>query len=312
MKAYTYTAKDGAGAIKRGVLQAADRGAALAALKAKGLTPVSVTEGGQAPREAALPAWCSARALALVGLAVVLGAGVVYTWGQRHRSVARVPEINVKQPRQQVTNVQQVAVSESPEKKELEPVTQIMPQTQNTDDKELKTTPSAETLPPVQLPAGRVVETVPGISTNPPQTGYSSGTERLINMIVNTQLGAPPPPLLMLPPGEDIGKILESNILVFDDDDEKTQQEKENVAYAKQLLKAYLAEGGTTETFLKYYHGELTKAFEEWREAQKQMMGLLKAGDAKTAAEYLEAQNKVFEERGIRQIALPPGIKLNR
>ena len=32
MKAYTYTAKDGAGAIKRGVLQAADRGTALAAL----------------------------------------------------------------------------------------------------------------------------------------------------------------------------------------------------------------------------------------------------------------------------------------
>ncbi len=315
MKAYSYAAKDQTGATTKGVIQAADRGAALAALKAKGLMPVSVTEGGQIPREVALPTWFSTRTLALVGLVIVLGVGVVFTWGQRHKCIPRTSESNEKQPKPQETNEYRIAVTESLKKKETKPIAPTIPQALKTDDKGLEAVPLVEEVPPpAQLPMRRVVETIPGISTNPPNTGYSSGTERLINMIVNTQLGAPPPPLPMLPPGENenIGKILESNILVFDDDDERTQQEKENVAYAKQLLKAYLAEGGTTETFLKYYHDELTKAFEEWRDAQKKMMALVKAGDAEVVAEYIEAQNKDFEERGIRQITLPPGITLSR
>jgi len=51
MKTFSYTATDKDWALKRGVLQAEDRIAALAELRKRGLTPVSVTEG-RAPRAA--------------------------------------------------------------------------------------------------------------------------------------------------------------------------------------------------------------------------------------------------------------------
>jgi hypothetical protein len=152
----------------------------------------------------------------------------------------------------------------------------------------------------------RRVEVIPGMWTNPPPpSGYSSATERLLNMVVNATLGHPPPPLLSLPPGEDIAKILASDVLVYDGDDEKTVAAKINVAQAKRYLKEYLDEGGTTDGFLKYYHDELKQVFEEWRTAQKYAMDLIKAGDDANALLYVEEQNKDFAKRGIKPIVIP-------
>jgi len=317
MNAYSYTAKDQTGATTKGVIQAADRGAALAVLKAKGLVPVKVEETSAMPVVGRHPLPTHALVYAAIAVLVLAGGmwlALSYRTEQPpvKKPLAAASAEGRASPRAVATPVALTVPTT--------PVAPAPPPPPPADEQSV-----SAPVPEVPTPAAaiararpkreiRLVETIPGISTNPPNTGYSSGTERLINMIVNTQLGAPPPPLPMLPPGENenIGKILESNILVFDDDDERTQQEKENVAYAKQLLKAYLAEGGTTETFLKYYHDELTKAFEEWRDAQKKMMDLVKAGEAEVAAEYIEAQNKDFEERGIRQIKLPPGITLGR
>ena len=158
------------------------------------------------------------------------------------------------------------------------------------------------------LPERRVrrVEVIPGMSTNPPPpTGFSSQTEALINMIVNTPLGSPPPPLPRVPPREDFAKIFETDILVYDEDDEQTVAAKINVAKAKEYLKEYLEQGGTPDGFLTYYHDELRAAHQEWMLARKQALDLIKAGDEELAARYVEAQNKVFAERGIKAIFAP-------
>jgi len=306
MKAYTYTAKDGAGAIKRGVLQAADRGTALAALKARGLTPVSVTEGGQAPREAALPAWCSARALALVGLAVLLG-GVVLI-GIKNAPV----KPSVKK------NSKEIEKSVNLKEKEIDTLV-VKLSTNNASSSGQQQATAVSSMPDVKKTATGGEEKTENplpqmpqiLSTNqvvtPPPPEFSTGTERVINMIVNARLGYPPPPLPMIPITEDIGKILNKSIALYDDDTEELAERKANVAYAKQLLKAYLAEGGTVETFLSHYRDELKKAHVEWDAAQKHMIELFRNGDTKGALDYAKEQNKDFETRGIRQIYIPIG-----
>ena len=79
---------------------------------------------------------------------------------------------------------------------------------------------------------------------------------------------------------------------------------KANVAYAKQLLKEYIKEGGTPEDFLTYYHSELTAAFNEWRTAQKYAGDLVRAGDDAGAVRYIEEQNKNLAAKGIRPITV--------
>jgi hypothetical protein len=152
----------------------------------------------------------------------------------------------------------------------------------------------------------RRVEVIPGISTNPPPpTGFSSPTEALINMIVNTPLGSPPPSLPRVPPREDFAKIFETDILVYDEDDEQTVAAKINVAKAKEYLKEYLEQGGTPDGFLTYYHDELRAAHQEWMLARKQALDLIKAGDAEGALLYVQEQNRAFAERGIKPIVIP-------
>ena len=113
------------------------------------------------------------------------------------------------------------------------------------------------------------------------------------------------PPLLRLPPHENIAEILERDIAVYDEDSPRTVEEKANVAYAKQLLKEYLAQGGDPEDFLGYYHGTLKQAFEERQAAQKYTMDLLRAGDKKGAEEYMTRKNAELGERGILPLKIP-------
>jgi hypothetical protein len=162
----------------------------------------------------------------------------------------------------------------------------------------------------VVKPKIQIIELYPGCSTNNDQTGYSSGSERLINMIINTRMGFVPPPLLNFPAKEtNIINILEKNIIVYDTDDEKTLQQKENVAFAKQLLKEYIATGGNSKDFLAFYHEQLMTAFEERSAAQKQFSDMLKAGDENGAIEFFEEKNKVLSEKGIVPLIVPPNFK---
>jgi len=134
---------------------------------------------------------------------------------------------------------------------------------------------------------------------------FASGTEQIIGWLVNTRLGDPPPPLPRLAQSEDIGKILESDIAVFDDDSEEAFAAKANVAYAKQVLRSYLAGGGTVETFLGHYQEQLVEASREWRAAQSNAARLLREGEPGEAELYVEEENQRLAEKGIKPIALP-------
>ena len=297
MKNFNYTARDRAGATKRGSLKAIDRAAALHELAAQGMVPLSITEGaakeasGFSLKKPFIIAGAIVAVIAAVFLVLNLLPKSSDTEGKKpkkNKVVQTTKKGSVKAPLTASTN-RTVAVKTSAEK---EPVLAPAPTNK------------------VVKPKIQVFELYPGCSTNPPLTGYTSITERIINMIINLRPGMPPPPLLNLPAGEtNIIKILDTNITLYETDDETVAQQKANVAYAKQLLKEYLAAGGNTSDFLKFYHEQLTNAFEERRKAQQQFSEILKAGDEKGASDFFEEKNKALSEKGIAPLTVPPGFK---
>lgn len=86
MKTFGYTARDHSGALKSGTVTAGDRAEALAALKARQLVPVSVTEGAQ-PRSGAArrfdAVWIS-RAVLVIAL-VAVGTFVMVEFAVRQK-----------------------------------------------------------------------------------------------------------------------------------------------------------------------------------------------------------------------------------
>lgn len=311
MKTFSYTATDKDWALRRGVLQAEDRIAALAELRRRGLTPVSVTEG-RAPRAArgfSFPP--RARVLAALGL-LLLAAGGAWWWARERRGTpGATPAVPVV-PAGPVTPAGTSPAAAMPAKPAAAapvapaPASVTPPYSAGTTGTvAAAATESAPAASKRPIPK-RIIETIPGMATNPPpESGFSSGTERILNMVMNAMPGMPPPPLILLPPGEDLAKVLERDIGVFDDDDEQTIAQKANVAHAKQLLKEYLAQGGDPETFLEHYHGTLKQAFEERQAAQKYTMELIRAGDKKGAAEYMTRKNAELEKRGIMPVQIP-------
>lgn len=303
MKTFNYMAKDSSGALKRGSLAAADRSAALAEIRLRGLLPVSVCEGQAASSDAFPQMTVKKIVVALASLAVIVVVGVLFLMlGKKPSAASHAPPVRSEPSvRPVAVRLPSPAVA-SPEVSAPEPAAAVPPQAQ----------PAKENSPVAEVPStsvakspqiGQALQTV--TTSQPKPSGYSSGTEAVINMIVNARLGTPPPPLLRLPQTENIAEILDSDIIVYDDDSEKSAAGKANVAYAKQLLKEYIQAGGTPENFLQHYHARLTSAFEEWRAAQKYTRDLLNAGDKDGAARYVEEQNKKFAEKGVRPIIMP-------
>ena len=303
MKSFVYTAKDVSGALKRGGLQAVDRTDALDSLKTKGWTPISLMEG-HVPREE--KKWLMP--LVLMMLSVVLGYAVFMI-------VRTSPQ--PKETPKATTNVAQrmqegVSAQGAKETTQPEPALADSEKEAPLDQVDVLSLP-VQPNPPIK-PLAQAVRPVrvltPGGGTNlPPRQAFSTGTERLISWMANTRLGDPVPPLPMLPIGEDIEKILDTDIAVYDDDDEKTVQAKVNVAKMKQSMKAFIKEGGDPQDFLTFYREELDMVHKERVEEQKELMRLYREGGGEQARAFADTRNKELGARGIRPLALPPFLR---
>ena len=138
-----------------------------------------------------------------------------------------------------------------------------------------------------------------------PKRTYPTIAESVISGFANTRPGYPPPAMLRLPTAESIEEILDTPIEIMEDDDEATVALKENCARMKEEIKAYIADGGTAENFLLWYHNELTKDYNDWRASQQRIVQLLKDGELEEAERFAEEANADFAARGIRSVTLP-------
>ncbi|MDR2850167.1 MAG: hypothetical protein LBW77_06475 [Verrucomicrobiota bacterium] len=312
MKSFIYTAKDASGALRRGGLEAADRAAALAALKARGLTPISVAEGGAASGggQGRGPRFVLAAVLAVAAIAAI-----VLTLPGRRPQAKTAPDVKkggavrtAAAPGQAAATAAARAPSEEAPPADAggaveraaapaAPVAAPPPRA------------AAAKVPPVERPTRVITPGAANSSTNRPRQAFTTGTEQVISWIANSRLGDPPPILPNLPMGEDIGKILDTDIVLYDDDDAKTEAAKTNVAKMKLAMKAFVAEGGDPQDFLKFYQGELQTAHEEWRGGQAELMRVFRESGAEPARAFAEERNRELEARGIKPLFLPPVLR---
>lgn len=306
MDNFLYTARDVRGTLKRGRLQALDRIAVLKQLKEMGLTPVSVTENTNEKNNhhvynlRLIIIGAVSIAVALISIKFLLNVQYLFkTKCQENTDTPIVsvgskkinttmPETNIyKQidpetthlPLKEVPSGNKTAVSIKESFSSLRPTTNMN-----------ELTASQDNLVPV---------------TNSQLRVFSTTTEQVISWIANSRLGDPPPMLLVLPPGEDIQKILNTDIELYDNDNPDIEMIKINVAQAKQMLKDYVAQGGNAQDFLSYYHAELKKGYVKWRDAQTQLMKLIASGDKETAQKYAVEQNRELEKEGIKALNIP-------
>ena len=304
MKNFVYTARDAAGVLKKGDIEASDRSAALAMLKGRGLAPVSLAEGSAARAPGGGRGIYAA--MAIIGLTAAVYVALTLSPTAGTEPERTKIEISVKpQPAQSP----QFAVNET----DAPPVAAL-------DEPPVQTTSPERTAILVlgddpgkrgssrDSHYGEPVKSGEG-ETNKPRRVFATGTEQVIGWIANTRMGDPPPVLPMLPAGEDIGKILDTDIVLYDDDDEKAELVKTRVAEMKQHLKKYLEAGGSPQEFLQVYQKQLQDAHDEWRMSQSELAKRIREGDKAAAAVFLEARNKELQAKGIRPLVIPPFLR---
>jgi|GEM_PF-4436770 len=292
MKNFNYTARDKSGATKRGSVKALDRNAALHELAAQGMVPLSVAEGAAQPSGATFkPAYAIAAGIAVLILAVWLGMNyLAKPTPQKSKRVQQKETITTAKTEPEKNLLKVVALTNT-----LPVVTPTPRTVQKTNE---QTT--------VEITKAQLKEEIKAKVARRP---FKSGTEQLMSLVFNTQLGDSPIPVPKIGKSENIEEILNSDITLYDDDPEKVERAKTNVALAKQLLKEYVAKGGNVDDFIKYYREELYKIHLEWRDSQKEFITLLKADDLAAADAYMKTQNKAFQDRGIKPLVIPPLYK---
>jgi hypothetical protein len=314
MKTFRYVHRDKQGVRRQGTVTAAGLSEATKTLQVRGIVPISLTECS-APQVLQGPPLFSRSVKRQMGLllVVLLGAVAVTIWALKRRDVrdeanrsatvspppaTRVPVSDRARPESRA--VATVAST-------IAPGTNRPRSTADSGDQARAREPGVRAAIEIATrDAGTPATPLAVEEPTPPKPKlYNSSAEQILGWLANTQPGATPTFLPRMSPLDNITEILNSDIVIGEEDDAATIAAKENLAIVKQSLKEYLAEGGDPETFLTFYHDHLRESFELWRTAQKQVAELVKAGDWEAAQKYVDEQNRVFAEAGIRPVMLP-------
>ena len=305
MRKYSYTVRDATGVLKRGCVEAPDRSAALTMLKAQKLQPVSLTEGGASPVS---EGW-RRRGIYIAALMIGLAA-IMYISLTLKPTTGQAPE----KTKIGKTVIPKVIQKPQPaaDKEEIAAPSETVPEGQPVQSTPLEHVAAKDGLggksSARDMHSGQVTQSDETM-TNKSQRIFTTGTEQVIGWIANARMGDPPPILPMLPAGEDIVKILDTDIVLYDEDDEKTELIKTRVAEMKQQLKSYLGAGGSPQEFLQVYQKQLRDAHDEWRMSQSELVKRLRENDRADVAVFLDERNKELMARGIKPLIIPPAFR---
>lgn len=171
-----------------------------------------------------------------------------------------------------------------------------------------KTDIAQEVVVKPNVPQTDITTNVTKVNLVRPKPTFKTGMEQVMSWIFTTELGSAPPPLPSLSKKEmqNIVAILLSKNEVTEEDSERTAMAKNVVEQAKKELKQYLKDGGDPQSFLTFYHNELKKASDEWKDAQKLVLQSLKEDGAEAGLAFAEEVNKKLAEKGIKRVKIPP------
>ena len=296
---FKYTYRDGQGALKIDWIDAQTRQECSAALGARGIHPISITEGKRPTDKARGSRFGIGVVIAVLALAVT-------TWyffaakkkpqetPQQHpANVAEKKTPPVVQPRKTPQPKPSTAPMEAPAEPSHKHTGKLPAPSNLSDDVRA-------------IKAASLSNTVAAVTNARPEPVFKTATEQLMSFIFNAEVGDMPPPLPTLPRNEmeRIEEILNTPNLVKEGDSEDIAAKKQMLEQAKKELKDYMAQGGTPAEFLRFYHEQLKKYYQERQDAQKLVMTMIR-DEPEVAGEFMKKVNQRLAERGIKAVHIP-------
>lgn len=294
MAAFTISYRLPSGGLKSEVIDAADRASALAQMKARGITPVSVKEGGTIAAAAKVaakqPAWIKG---AIAGLVVVIAAVIAFfclmpTEKPAAPKVEKPKKVKVEKPRSSKAKVRELSPAEC-----LAPV-----EGDGKRDRRVTVEDAANSQD------GTIVK--PRIAVDPyTNRTFKTGTEQLISWVFTTEVGEMPMPIPTMDDDERmrIWEILTSKNEIKPGDSDKTIDSKQTVDAVKKEMLKYVKEGGDPKDFLNHYYKVLKTSFEIREEALRQAEELQEKAPSEVDA-FVKKINAELQEQGIKGIEL--------
>lgn len=291
---YTARYRSRDGRLAEESVEAASRAEAIAALRARGIVPQSVREGGAAASRSAPSGGGFAKG-ALAGVLVVALAVAGWFFFLREKPQPPAP---VEKPKP-VAKVKPVKVEPRPVAEvKPEPVKTERPKAKEPRERKKRVLPP----PPPASPSNIVIHVG---NTNKVKRVFESATESVLHMLASTVPGDMPPPIPNLPKFEDLKKILETTIVVHKGESEAREIAKENVATLKAHLEEHIKNGGNPDDFVKTYRNWLHECAVKRRDYERLVRKTLKTEGKAQAKADLQELNSRLKAEGIKQIEIP-------
>lgn len=125
---------------------------------------------------------------------------------------------------------------------------------------------------------------------------------------LSTEKGSFAPGFLLRHSDGEIIEALKKPVEIYDDDSEQVRFKKEAVAIMKQEILAYIEQGGTYEQFIQEMSAFTKKERMTKREGLRQIVALLKDGDAEAAKVFYHKFNDILKEQEFSPMVLHPDL----
>lgn len=315
---FTYEYRDKTGSRQTGVIDAADRADCFAKLKAQGISPLNVREGGKAaPTPTAKKASSGASPRVMRGIiagALVVVAVVValqFLWPKESKPVEPAPKPSPKvetpkpatpkpEPKKTLTREQRVAATTNQVPKLEQPKTPWTNVYTNNRGEEVRVEKSGSKITMLKgWQKKREQEKL-----HPVKRVFRHETEAYMALFLNPAQAVPPPPDNYT--DEQVAQMLANKIEILPDDTEDEIRQKKGVIQFKEELAEYIKNGGTFNQYLaaleKRQNAEAGKMFE----ARKMISEAIEKGNVEEAKELYDAINKHFAEQSMPPVNVAP------
>lgn len=302
MKTFAYVVRDKNGALRRGVLQSADRVAAFERLRKDGGVPVSVTEGMTSGGRGL--AWRTVNATISFATVCVIAVGVCVWLFARHKSNT----VGIRKPSPEYAEIEPKPLGKTPAREPAATVGNVVAEENHEPESTLPIVPSSNSGHPV-LPGHIPEHPVDDVRhiPPPPRTPFKSATEQVLSMVYNATPGVRLPPLPVLSGlDKDFVRASANTLEIHDSDDERLQKAVETVAWAKVDLADAVKQGWKPDEFIQ----ELARRHNEEADLKADTARVLKKmlDDGTLARNALENELQMINEelaaRGLPVITL--------
>lgn len=294
---YTYTYRDEKGAVRTGTVDAANRATLFSELRGRGISPLSVKEGGDKPltkksmglqQKAVLCALACLVLLVGVSLIFVTRDGTGPTNGSARAKGVGVTATKAKTGavRAEASNVVHCVAANASTLSVKAAATNVV-----TSEVQAPELPSIGTnLPPQSAPL-------------PPPT-FDTASDQVIAMAIQAdEHGMPPMPLS----GGLEREFLESlnkEIVILDTDDDQTRYLKESVKATRAEIKKLMDEGMSFNQIMQEHQKLANENAKIRDDATLELKKILDSGDVEGAKAYKRKINLALEQMGIKGLSV--------